>query len=38
MMNTSLPGGHFELALVEMGRHYNTHLVNNDGEEDGFQP
>ena len=26
----------FELALLEMGRYYNTHLVNNDGEEDGF--
>ena len=26
----------FELALVAMGRHHDTHLVNNDGEEDGF--
>ena len=26
----------FELALVEIGGHYNTHLVNNDEEEDGF--
>ena len=26
----------FELALVEMGRNYDTHLVDNDGEEDGF--
>ena len=26
----------FELAHVEMGRHFDTHLVNNDGEEDGF--
>ena len=26
----------FKLAMVEKGRHYNTHLVNNDREMDSF--
>ena len=26
----------FKVALVENGRHYDTHLVNNDRETDSF--
>ena len=34
--NKGLQKENFGLVLVEKGRHYGTHLVNNDGEEHGL--